>query len=681
LRLFAPVDAPVKVVQLRLENTWDRVRRITATFYVEWVLGTTRDVTQPYIVPEFDAVNKVLLLRNAYNEEFGERVAFVAASRELHGLTADRTEFLGREGRRDRPAALERIGLAGTVRPGLDPCTALQIHLDMEPGGTQEVFFLLGQGADHREALRLAKGFRKPAKVEAAWKGVTDRWNDLLGTVSVKTPDPAMDLLLNRWLLYQALSCRIWGRSALYQSGGAFGFRDQLQDVLALTCVAPEVMREHILETARHQFEAGDVLHWWHPPSGRGVRTRCSDDLLWLPFVTSQYVAATGDDTILNESAQFLTGDLLEPGEMERYGHFLTAEESGTLYEHCCRAVDKGMTVGVHGLPLIGSHDWNDGLSRVGIEGKGESVWLGWFLYDTLMRFMPICESMGDSGRANEYRQRVEVLRQALEEHGWDWGWYRRAYYDDGTPLGSSESKEARIDSVAQSWAVLSGAASQKRATTAMEAVERMLVRRDDQMILLFTPPFDKTVQDPGYIKAYPPGVRENGGQYTHAALWVVWAFAKLGDGDQADELFRLLNPIYHADKPDKVARYKVEPYVVAADVYSVAPHVGRGGWTWYTGSAGWMYRLGVEAILGLRKVGGNLRIDPCIPKHWQGYEMTYRHGTTWYHIRVESPDQVNYGVKMIVLDDEVLTGEEIPLVDDGQRHDVQVLMVERRYL
>jgi cyclic beta-1,2-glucan synthetase len=681
LRLFVAPDVPVKIVHLRLENTWGRVRRITATFYAEWVLGTTRDVTQQYIVPEFDTVNKALLARNAYNEEFGERVAFVAASRDLHGLTADRTEFLGREGRLDRPAALDRIGLAGTVQAGLDPCAALQIHLDLNPGEAQEIFFLLGQGADREETIRLVEQYRNPASVESAWEGVTALWNDLLGAVAVQTPDPAMDVLLNRWLPYQALSCRVWGRSALYQSSGAFGFRDQLQDVMALMFAAPEIARSHILEAARHQFEVGDVLHWWHPPSGRGIRTRCSDDLLWLPFVVAHYVAATGDEALLTENVPFLKGDPLEPGEMERYSHYGDADEADTLYEHCCRALEKGMTVGMHGLPLIGGHDWNDGLNRVGVEGKGESVWLGWFLCDTLTRFAPICERMGDAQRAGTYRQRVEVLRQALEQNGWDWGWYRRAYYDDGTPLGSSENEEARIDSLAQSWAVLSGAAGSKRATTAMEAVERLLVRRDDRLILLFTPPFDKTPRDPGYIKGYPPGVRENGGQYTHAALWVVWAFAELGDGDRAGEFFQLLNPIYRSDTPEGAMRYKVEPYVVSADVYSVAPHIGRGGWTWYTGSAGWMYRLGVEAILGLRKVGGKLVIDPCIPKHWQGYEMTYRYGGTVYRIKVESPDEVNRGVKMVVLDGEILPGEEVPLVDDGQQHEVRVLMVERRYL
>jgi len=698
LRVFAAPDAPVKVVHLRLENTWNRNRRITATFYAEWVLGPNRDVHQQYVVPEFDAISNALLARNPYNDEFGERVAFLSASKEPYGLTADRTEFLGRGGSFRRPAALDRVGLTSTVRAGLDPCASLQVHVWLAPGETEEVFFLLGQGADRQEVLQLVKQYQDPAQVEAAWQTVTELWDDLLGTVIVQTPDVAMNLLLNRWLLYQSLSCRVWGRSALYQSSGAFGYRDQLQDVMALVQPAPDVVRDHILRAARHQFEAGDVLHWWHPPSGRGVRTRCSDDLLWLPFVTAHYVSTTGDETILTEKAPFLKGDSLGEGEQERYGRYETTAGVHTLYEHCCRALEKGATSGLHGLPLIGSHDWNDGLNRVGIKGRGESIWLGWFLYAALTRFAPLCERMGDEEQADAYRRRARDLRQALEENGWDGNWYRRAYYDDGTPLGSSENLECQIDSIAQSWAVLSGAADGSavrlsspqavrlnskselakvptRAAQAMEAVADRLVRFDDRLVLLFTPPFDKTEHDPGYIKGYLPGIRENGGQYTHAALWAVWAFAELGQGDRAEALFRLLNPIYHSDTPEKVMRYKVEPYVVAADVYSVEPHVGRGGWTWYTGSAGWMVRLGLEAILGLRRVGKVLQINPCIPKHWPGYEMTYRDGETWYQIRVENPGGVNRGVRQVTLDGEVLSGGEVPLLGDGRQHKVRVLM------
>ena len=675
LRLFTVLNAPVKVITLRLENTWNRNRRITATYYAEWVLGTSRDMHQQHIVLEFDATGNALLARNPYNAEFGERVAFLAASKEPHSLTADRTEFLGRQGSIRQPAALGRMGLASAVRAGLDPCAAMQLHVWLAPGETEELFFLLGQGADRQEALGLVRQYQDAARVDAAWRAVNEFWDELLGTTTVRTPDPAMDLLLNRWLLYQALSCRVWGRSALYQSSGAFGYRDQLQDVLGLMLAAPDLARDHILRAARYQFKAGDVLHWWHPPSGRGVRTRCSDDLLWLPFVTAHYLDVTGDISILSEHVPFLEGEPLESEEHDRYDHYEATTKGDTLYEHCRRALDRGLTAGAHGLPLIGSHDWNDGLSRVGIDGQGESVWLGWFLYATLRRFAAVCELVGKAEQAATYRQQAHSLRLALETNAWDGNWYRRAYYDDGAPLGSAESDECRIDSIAQSWAVLSGAADRQRATQAMEAVADQLVRNNDQLILLFTPPFDKTSHDPGYIKGYLPGIRENGGQYTHAALWAVWAFAELGQGDRAEALFRLLNPIYHSDTRDKAERYRVEPYVVAADVYSVPPHTGRGGWTWYTGSASWMHRVGLEAILGLRRVGKALQICPCIPKSWSSYDLTYRDNETVYQIRVENPDRVNQGIKQVTMNGTVLPGGEIPLVNDGRHHQVHVLM------
>ncbi len=675
LRLFAAQDAPVKIVQLRLENKWTHPRRITATFYAEWVLGVTRDTTQQYVVPEFDGDRQALLARNAYNAEFGERVAFVAANKRLHGLTADRTEFLGRLGNLSHPAALDRIGLASTVEPGLDPCAALQLHIELKPGEAEEVFFLVGQGANREDALRLVEQYQDAEQVDVAWKQVNEFWDSLLRSVQVQTPDPALDLLLNGWLLYPTLSCRVWGRSAFYQSSGAFGFRDQLQDVMALVHAAPQLAREHILQAARYQFEAGDVLHWWHPPSGRGVRTRSSDDLLWLPFVTTLYVTATGDESILDEKVPFRKGAPLEVGEEERYGEYATTAEAFTLYEHCRRALEKGTTAGAHGLPLMGGGDWNDGMNRVGIKGRGESVWLGWFLYATLMRFAELCNCKGDMEQAAIYRQHAHDLSKTIEANAWDGAWYRRAYYDDGTPLGSTANGECQIDSIAQSWSVLSGAGDPARAVQAMESVANRLVRQDDQLMLLLTPPFDRTARDPGYIKGYPPGIRENGGQYTHAALWAVWAFAELGQEDRAEALFRLLNPVYHSDTPEKVERYAVEPYVVAADVYSAPSHTGRGGWTWYTGSSAWMYRLGLEAILGIRRMGQVLQINPCIPKSWQNYQVAYRVGETTLQIRVDNPSGVNRGVKQVTLDGKILSGNEIPLLSDGSEHQVNVLM------
>ncbi|HEY9088167.1 MAG TPA: protein ndvB, partial [Anaerolineaceae bacterium] len=538
--------------------------------------------------------------------------------------------------------------LEGRVTPGEHPCALLQVHLDLPPGGSEEIFFLLGQGADRQQALELIETFRAEERVAAAWKSVGEYWDGLLGAVQVRTPQPAMDVLLNRWLLYQALSCRIWGRTAFYQSSGAFGFRDQLQDVLSVLAVQPEIAREHILRAAAHQFEQGDVLHWWHPPSGRGVRTRFSDDLLWLPYVVSEYVRVTGDREILEAEAPFLSGPELAQNEDEHYGLFERTPASYSLYEHCKRAVERGATQGAHGLPLMGSGDWNDGMNRVGIEGRGESVWLGWFLYDVLQHFAGLSDLRGESEIAAQQRERARGLQAALEASAWDGQWYLRAFYDSGQPLGSRSSQECQIDSIAQSWAVISGAGAAERARQAMQSVVERLVRPDDRLILLFAPPFDQTPLDPGYIKGYVPGIRENGGQYTHGAIWTVWAFSLLGQGERAAELFALLNPVLHAADAAGLARYQVEPYVIAADVYGVDPHTGRGGWTWYTGSSGWYYRLGVEALLGLRREGARLRLDPVIPAEWDGFEMTYRHERGLCRIRVSNPEHVEQGIRRV---------------------------------
>ncbi len=669
LTLFASPEDPVKIIHLSVHNKLDHPRRVTVTQYVEWTLGTTHAANLPYILLEFEATTQSLLATNPYQTEFAERVAFLAANKPIHGFTADRTEFLGRNGSMRSPAALKRMGLETRLTPSEDPSAVLQLHLDLPANGTEEVYFILGEGHSRAQALALINKYQQPDAIGDAWQRTHTFWDALLNAVQVHTPaDLGMERILNRWLLYQTLSCRVWGRTAFYQSSGAFGFRDQLQDVLALLAVDSSITRGQILNAAQHQFEEGDVLHWWHPPSGRGVRTRFSDDLLWLPYVTAQYVQATGEDALLDEQTQFRQGALLKPGEDERYDLYPISSQTASIYDHCARAIEKGMTHGSHGLPLFGTGDWNDGMNRLGEKGSGESVWLAWFLIDVLNRFAAVCDRRADSERAARYRQAAKDYAAAVERSAWDGAWYLRAYDDSGVPVGSSHNDECKIDSIAQSWAVLSAAGQPDHTAQAMQSVLDQLVRPADRLILLFTPPFDRTSRDPGYIKGYLPGIRENGGQYTHAATWVALAFARMGNSKQAMDLFSLLNPIYQADTRAKADVYRVEPFVICADIYSVPPYLRQGGWTWYTGSAAWMYRLGVEALLGINREGNTLLVNPVIPPEWDGFSVDYRYGQTTYHIEVKNPNHVTHSAP----------NPPIPLVDDGQPHAVEVTLKEK---
>ena len=677
---LVPCDDPVKISRLRIQNHSGRTRRLSVTAYVEWVLGASRSATAPFVVTARDEHTGALLARNAWNVDFGDRVAFADLGGRQTAWTCDRTEVLGRHGTLDRPAAIERGDrLSGRVGPALDPCAALQTTLELPAAASAEIVFLLGDAATTDEARALVQRYRS-ADLDRTLEEVTTRWDDVLGTIQVRTPDRSLDLLVNRWFLYQTLACRVWARAAFYQAGGAYGFRDQLQDVIALTVGTRDVAREHLLEAAARQFVEGDVQHWWHPPSGRGVRTRISDDLIWLPYAVLAYVDATADTAVLDAVVPFLDGPALAPDQAESYFQPSVSDQRATLFEHCARALDRSGSVGAHGLPLIGTGDWNDGMNRVGHGGRGESVWLGWFLHATLEGFARVAEARGALERAGRWHRQASGLRAALDDQAWDGDWYRRAYFDDGTPLGSVRNTECRIDSIAQSWAVLSGAADPERASRAMAAVDQYLVRRDQELVLLFTPPFDGATLDPGYVRAYPPGVRENGGQYSHAAIWSVMAFAALGDGDKAGELFAILNPINRTSTRAGVYRYKVEPYVVAADVYAEPPHVGRGGWSWYTGSAGWMYRAATESILGFRLRGATLHLDPCIPRAWPAYEITFRYHSTRYAIRVENPGRATRGIATLALDGVPLGSGPagIPLVDDGATHDVRVVLGAR---
>jgi cyclic beta-1,2-glucan synthetase len=674
---YVPLEDSIKIARLKIENRSPRTRHLSVTAYVEWVLGSSRAAAAPYVATEIDPKTGALIARNPWRTSFGEHVAFIDLAGRQIAWSGDRSEFLGRNGTLADPAALQSDApLSGRVGAGLDPCGALQTSVEIEAHGTTEIVFFLGEAACREDAIALVQRYRR-ADLDAVFRAVAAHWDATLGTVQVRTPDRSLDVMLNRWLLYQTLACRVLARSAFYQASGAYGFRDQLQDGMALAVSRPDLTREHLLRASARQFVEGDVQHWWLPHSGQGVRTRIADDRVWLAYTAAQYIGVTADAGILDELVPYLEGPALDDGEHDSFFQPIVADEQSTLFEHCARALDQSLAVGVHGLPLFGSGDWNDGMNRVGENGKGESVWLGWFLHAAIAAFAPLAELRGEAERAAAWRAHAANLAVALERHAWDGDWYRRGWFDDGTPLGSAASSECRIDAIAQSWAVLSGASDPERARRAMAAVDAQLVRRDEQLVLLFTPPFDHAPVDPGYIKGYPPGVRENGGQYTHAAVWTVIAFAELGDGDKAAELFGMLNPIHHASTRAAVHAYKVEPYVACADVYAVAPHVGRGGWTWYTGAAGWLHRAGLEWILGFRVQGARLVVDPCIPRSWPGFEIAYRHRSTQYQVSVENPDRVSRGVTRVELDGETLAagGIGIPLVDDGAMHRIRVTL------
>ena len=677
LTVFVPTDEtggdPVCLKRLRLRNDGHRLKRLSVTFYAEWTLGDHRENTRLHVVTEYDNQSRAVLAYNRYHPAYGDHVAFATLTPAPHTGTTDRTEFLGRNGSMADPSAMKRVWLSGRTGAGLDACAALQIKVDLAPGQETEVTFMLGEAASLEEAREVIAKYREPRCRGEALKRTQAWWDRLLGTVQVETPELSVNLLLNRWLLYQSLSCRIWGRSGFYQSGGAFGFRDQLQDVLALLHADPRLAREHIIRAAGRQFREGDVQHWWHPPTGVGIRSRCSDDLLWLPFAVEHYVRVTGDMELLNEQIPLLDARPLEADEHEIFLSPTLTIERYSLYEHCRRALERGFTRGPHGLPLIGGGDWNDGMNRVGVEGQGESVWLAWFLFSVLTSFGDLAERYGKSEDAEIYREQARELAAAVEKNAWDGLWYRRAYFDDQTPLGSATCEEARIDSLPQSWAVISGAADPARSKQAIAAAWEHLVLEDERLVLLFTPPFDKSPVYPGYIKGYPPGVRENGGQYTHGALWLALALARQGQGDRASTLLRFLNPIEHAREPENVARYVVEPYVLAADVYRLDGHIGRGGWTWYTGSASWMYRVWIEEIFGLTVRGERLTVDPVLPSSWERVSVTYRREKAVYEITIENPEGVEKGVAWVEMDGRRLEDRIIPLEEGLIKHRVRV--------
>jgi cellobiose phosphorylase len=673
--MYTDIEQPVKFMVLNVRNKSGRLRRLSVTGYIEWVLGDLRSRSLMHVITEMDLRSGAILARNAYNSEFENRVAFFDVDGLNKSFTTDRVEFIGRNGVLSNPEAMHRTKLSGKTGAALDPCAAIQVAFDLGDDEEHKVVFRLGAGKNIQEALAVIRNFEGSGAAQTTLAKVRQYWQENLEAVQIETPDVATNILANGWLNYQTQACRLWARSGFYQSGGAFGFRDQLQDVLSLMHTKPQYANEQILLCASRQFKEGDVQHWWHPPAGRGVRTTCSDDFMWLPLVTSRYVAATGDTHLLEEPIHFLEGRLLNADEESYYDLPIKSDQSSTLYEHCVKAIEHGFRFGANGLPLIGSGDWNDGMDKVGEHGKGESVWLAFFFYDILIRFIEVANLKNDTVFAEKCRQQAERLRNNINQHAWDGEWYRRAYFDDGSPLGSAINDECKIDSIAQSWSVLSKGGDPVRSLKAMQSADKYLVRKEDQIIQLFTPPFDKSNLNPGYIKGYVPGVRENGGQYTHAAIWLVMAFAALEDKQKTWELLQMINPINHGNDLASISQYKVEPYVIAADVYGVKRHKGRGGWTWYTGSAGWMYQLIIESFLGIKRKGNSLSFAPCIPSEWPSVKINYRYMDTLYHIELVQTQPANKTTTKVVVDGVEESSKVIFLQNDGKPHEVKIFI------
>lgn len=667
LTVFTPLEESLKLWNLKLTNNSDKVKYLSLTYYVEWVLGTLKEQTNPYILTSYDNEHDCLFAKNIYTMNFQNNYSYLFSSETIIGYTGDRQEFLGQTGNIREPRGAE-VKLSCNTGVCYDPCGAIQVSVAIKPKETKTVLFGLGQNSNLNDIYNLRNKYKDVAAAQIELDRVKDYWNELVGKVQVKTNDRAVDILVNGWLIYQTISCRINARSGFYQCGGAYGYRDQLQDTLSLIFADSSILRKQILIACSRQFEEGDVQHWWHPPMGIGVRTRITDDLLWLPYCTAFYIKNTADTSILNETVHYIKGPPLKDNQQEAMLTPEISELAESVYEHCKKTIDR-TRFGEHGLPLMGGGDWNDGMNTVGILGKGESVWLGWFFYTVLGDFIPLCYKQGDEDYGRELEQKREDLLQSIEQHAWDGEWYLRAFYDDGSKLGSKENDECMIDSISQSWSVISQGAQEERAKTAIQSAWRYLVREEDAISLLLAPPFNKTTKDPGYIKNYIPGIRENGGQYTHAAVWLAIATSMLQDYNMAQILFNMLNPIHITQNRKDALRYEKEPYVMTADISLCTPYTGRGGWSWYTGSAGWMYQGLLNWYLGIRKEGNELIIDPATPASFGDFSIEYKHGESLYEIKVESRSKGILTTESITVDNKLIKGNRVLLEDDGKKH------------